>query len=154
MVYVVISLSFLLSIWSLRGFKLSKWIIKILYYLFDYRAIYIIQSGNSNKFKIGISVDPVERLIRIDKSIKGSKEKLIFYRFVFGARFYEKVLRNRYKESNFVYEGSGKTEWHRIRKSLEVQQVKGYLNRLVALQGYAILLIIGSLSFIILKLVS
>lgn len=96
---------------------------KLLAVLFDYGYIYIIRSTRKGKnprlsrYKIGISYDLKQREHQVDRSIDGSTERVVFAVRVFFSERYEARLHRKFKKNNFVFEGSGKTEWFKLSPS-------------------------------------
>lgn len=124
--YLLIACLWVMHILDVVGTRTA--VRRLLYHTLDYRDCYIIRSGGagSNKFKWGIGYDAAGRAKQIDRSIPGTKEKLLNHWRLFHARYWEGKIRKEIAETNFRYRGSGKTEWHKFRGLL----VKGKLIQL------------------------
>lgn len=112
--------------------------------LFDYGYIYLIRStrkGNNPKFskyKIGIAYDLKQREQQVDRSINGSTERVIYAVRVFFCERYEARLHRKFKEHNFVFEGSGRTEWFKLSPN-EATEAMGWMKLYKAKQQAVIL---------------
>lgn len=79
-----------------------------------YQYLYVGKTSGERIFKIGISGNPKIRESFINKSIKGSREKIVFHAPTYLAYPIEQWLHAMYRTRRKIYKGSGKTEWFRL----------------------------------------
>jgi hypothetical protein len=74
--------------------------------------IYIMKSDNLNKFKIGVSVNPIKRCNYLKNESKVPDLKLIEYIYLDYVYLYENFLHRKYNDYRSpISQGDGKTEW-------------------------------------------
>lgn len=126
---------------------------RVLYRTLDYRDCYILRSGRSANFKFGIGYDAAGRAKNIDRSIPGTREKLLGYWRLFYARYWESKIRKELGNTNFKYKGSGKTEWHKFRGLLFRTRLMQLKARLWSVWLYQQIIYLGLQALLLLALV-
>lgn len=92
----------------------------LLYKSFDFRCINLGHTSKTWRLsKLGVARKPGWRWKHIDKSVKGSKERVVFYAPVLFARVVEKALLFVTLPLKEEFKGSGKTEWRRFYRILD-----------------------------------
>ncbi len=97
-----------LGFWVILDGTIEKW------GAMDFRYVYLIRTSRRKIIKIGITNDIGKRAKNIDRSIKGSRERVAFCVQTFFARSIESMFHRRYKSKRTKWKGSGKTEWFKL----------------------------------------
>lgn len=126
---------------------------RVLYKTMDYRDCYIIRSGRSNNFKWGIGYDAAGRAKQIDRSIPGTREKLLSHWRLFYAEHWERKIRKELGNTNFRYKGSGKTEWHKFRGLLFKTRLMQLRWRVMGVWLYQQIIYVGLQALVLLALI-
>lgn len=117
--------------------------------LFNYKYVYLItSSAKKNYYKIGIGWNLAIRENQIDKSIQGSKEQVEYAIRVFNSESFENALHQKFKNKNFVFKGSGKTEWFKLTPA-EKTKVEGLMTLHETKQQFSMVVLVGFILFII-----
>ena len=78
------------------------------------RPGYIYMMYNGDDYKLGLSINPAERLEEVDKSTPGCKVRLIHSTWVVNMAEAEDKLHNLFGDKNVTWEGDGATEWFNL----------------------------------------